>query len=176
MREFVQKEKLIGGTKFVVTRFHAKEGFQLQAFLAARILPPIAQIMGALDGLLSVKKSLGDLKFDGDKIAQAIEKLLGFLGEDEYLALIHRMLQKTVAHIDGKQYSFVEHFDASLDIVFGGRTFDIFPVLLLVMEANFPDFLSALPAIGKKIQTTLSSELPEDEMINESGNSETSED
>jgi len=114
-----------------------------------------------MEGLFAEKgKGLGDLKLDGDQLSRAVEKLMAQIGgEDEYLDFLQRMFANACAHIEDKKYYFVEdHFYDSLDIVFGGRTLSAFKLLLLVLEANFPDFLAQTgKGFGKKIQGILTS-------------------
>ena len=179
----------INGIDFTVYRFHAKDAFGLQFYLARIIGPMIGNLIGAIGEVLAGKTKIemsydgmaqiGNLKLDGHELSVAIGELLGRLGsEEEYLSFIQRMLNKTVAYKDGKPHGFTkDHFNASLDIVFGGRTFSIIPVIALVMRANFPDFLSEIKAlIGSRIQPISTSKAAESSLKSESENSETSED
>jgi len=109
-------------------------------------------------------------------MAHAIETLMAQFDEDEFIAFLQRMLRNVVAHKDKKQLAFAdEYFEASMDIVFNQHIFSIYPVLLLVLEANYPDFFGKIPGIGKKILGTLTSEKGDGESKNESETLETSE-
>jgi len=55
-----------------------------------------------------------------------------------------------------------------MDIVFGGRIFTIYPVLLLVLEANYPDFFGKVVRdIGERIRRMETFEPPEENSMNE---------
>jgi hypothetical protein len=175
-----QKEKLIGEIKFVVTAFTAVEAFRLKSFLLGKFGPSLGQLLGTLDNILPSGKKISEINFsgikiDGDKAAKTIERLMAELNEDEFEAFLRRMLQNTVAIKGKNQFVFAEEqFETSMNIVFTGRLFSVYPVLLLVLEANYPDFFDKMGrGFGKKILTTLTSELDDENLNNESERSET---
>jgi hypothetical protein len=50
-------------------------------------------------------------------------------------------------------------FDASMELTFAQRTFSVYPVILMVLEVNFPDFFEkAGVTIGAKIKAIVTSE------------------
>ena len=164
-----QKEKEIDGIKFVVTAFRAVEALRLKAYLMKKFGPAMGQAVGTFGSGLLDNSKIGGMKVDGNKIAQTIEQLMVELGEDEYIAFIKRMFRNVVAHVNNKQFVFIEsQFESSMDIVFGGRTFTIYPVLLLVLEANYPDFFGKVVRdIGERIRRMETFEPPEENSMNE---------
>jgi hypothetical protein len=156
------KEKVIDGIKFSVAPFRSTEGLRLKAFLAGKLGPSIGQFLGILkDGIQ--EEGINNIKLDGGVLSQAIEKLMGQLGEDEFETLIKRMFQNVTAYmkLDGetKVFHFTDlTFDNSMDIVFTGRLFSVYPVMLLVLEANYPDFFAKMATgIGERIRKMASS-------------------
>jgi len=163
------KEKEINGIKFTVTPFHVSAAIKLKAYLIRTLGPSIGQMVGALQGGIPTSGKMadfGNIKVDGAALSSAIEKLTEQLGENEFLALIKRMLENVQAQmvVEGETKVFTFGSDAmfenAMDFVFEGRIFTIYPVLALVMETNYPDFLGMLTTgIGqqiKKIVTTAS--------------------
>ena len=173
----MSKEKTIDGIKFVVTAFQAVEAFKLKSYLMKKFGPTLGQALGTLKDGLPTSGAIGDVKLDGNAVALAVESLVEQLNEDEFIAFLKRMLRNVVAHTKGKQFVFTEEtFDASLDIVFSGKIFSVYPVLLLVLEANYPDFFGKMArGIGSKIKKIITSEPGEKNLKNESLESETSE-
>ena len=172
-----EREKTIDGIKFAVTAFPAVEAFRLKSYLLRKFGPAIGQALGTLDGGLPASGKIGDVKLDGGKMAQAIETLMVQLDEDEYITFLQRMLRNVQARVGKTLFVFTEeHFETSLDNVFGEKTFTVYPVLLLVLEANYPDFFGKMGlGIGKRIQGMLTSEKGAEESGKESQASGTSE-
>jgi len=166
------KEKEINGVKFTVTPFHVSAALRLKAYLIKTLGPSIGQMVGALQGGIPTSgkaEDIGNIKIDGAALSVAIEKLTEQLGEFEFLALIKRMLENVQAQmvIEGetKVFTFGSEgmFENAMDMVFEGRILTIYPVLALVMEANYPDFLGVLTSgIGQQIKkmVTTTSEKP----------------
>jgi hypothetical protein len=159
MRE--PKTKEIGGIQFSVTPFPAIEAFKLKAYLIKKFAPAFSQILGIINGVPENGNIL-DIKFDGDVITKAVKELIIQLDENEFTEFLRRLLRNVCARInvDGKDlelYFTMERFETSLDIVFSGNLFNVYPVLLFVLEANYPDFFGKAGGIGGKIQTMLSS-------------------
>ena len=176
------KTKEINGIKFTVTPFHVSEAIKLKAYLIRALGPSVGQMVGALQGGIPTSGKLEDLaniKIDGEAFSLAIEKLAGQLGENEFLGLIKRMLGNVQAQLtidgDAKLFTFAEStFETSMDIVFEGRIFTIYPVLALVMEANYPDFLGALTSgIGQRIKKMVTSGSGTQNVTEDSASSET---
>ena len=157
-------EKTIGDIKFSVAPFQAVEALRLKSFLLKKFGPSFGQVLGILKDGLPTSGRIGDIKLDGDIMSQAIEKLMEQLGEDEFEAFIKRMFRNVTAGLikDGTslQLSFADQaFVTSMEIVFTGRLFTVYPVLLLVLEANYPDFFGKMAqGFGTKIQRILTSE------------------
>jgi len=174
------KEKVIDGVKFSVVPFQAVEALRLKSFLLRKFGPSIGQALGTLKDGLPQNGKIGDLRLDGDALSQAIEKLMEQLNEDDFISLIRRMLRNVRADFerDGKavtmQFPEGETFDAAMDIVFKGRLFSVYPVMLLVLEANYPDFFGKMDSlgIGQRIKKMTFSELGEPGSKSESGESE----
>jgi hypothetical protein len=178
MEDGTMKEKVINGIRFTVVPFKAVEALRLKSFLLRKFGPPLGQAIGALpDGILE-GRPIGDLKLDGTALAQAIEKLMEQLGEAEFIELIQRLFQNVTAHLEkeGKplQFSFIERqFDTAMDVVFTGKLFSVYQVMLFVLEVNYPDFFDKLaPGIGSKIQQIITSGPAEEESKNEHEKSE----
>ena len=157
------KTEVIDGVRFEVAPFRSTEALRFKVSLMKTLGPSIGQIMGVLENGLPQSGNFGDIKLDGDKLSKAIEKLMEQLGEDEFEALLRRMFQNVTAIItkDKKvlRLSFTEsEFDHSMDMVFQGRLFTVYPVMLFVIRANYPDFFKKLASgIGLKIKKIASS-------------------
>jgi hypothetical protein len=164
MRE--PKTKEIGGIQFSVTPFQATEAFRLKAYLFKKFAPAVGELSGIMKDGLPKNGKFGDLKIDPQVITQTIEKLVGELGEDDFISLIRRLLKNVGAKLtlDGKPaelYFTEETFETSLDLIFGGKTFSLYPVLLFVLEANYPDFFGMVAGnIGGKIKAMVTSDSP----------------
>jgi hypothetical protein len=147
------KEKIIDGVQFTVVPFSAIEALRLKAYLVSVFGPALGVMLGALRNGAGLPPAAGqggvaqagDLNVDGGMLARGIESLVSKLGEESFIALIKRLFSRLTAktQIEGKhlQFAFSEsYFEASMDKVFSGRLFSIYPVIGLVLEANYPDF------------------------------------
>jgi hypothetical protein len=178
MEDGTVKEKDINGVRFTVAPFRAVEALKLKAFLLKKFGPAFGQALGAFDGIPE-NGDFGDLKLDGTALSQSIEKLMGQLGEQEFIDLIKRLFKNVTANLvkDEKplQFTFTEiQFDTAMDVVFTGQLFSVYQVILLVLEANYPDFFDRLaPGIGSKIKGMLTSGPAEEASKSESDGSET---
>jgi len=178
------REKEIDGIRFSVAPFKVVEAARLHPYLIRLFGPFLAKTVGSLfkDGVsLEKGKSVLDEKvsLNGGDLSQAITDLVSQLTETEYEALLRRMLKNVTAHVekDGKvfQLSFTDQtFDASMNVVFTGKVFTIYSVIIFVLEVNYPDFLSKMgQGFGSKITKILGSELEGISSKNESEKSET---
>jgi len=178
------REKEIDGIRFSVAPFKVIEAAKLHPYLIRLFGPFLAKTVGSLfkDGLSFEKgKSILDEKvsLDGGDLSQAITDLVSQLTENEYESLLRRMLRNVTAHVvkDGQvlQLSFGDlTFETSMNIVFTGKVFTIYSVLIFVLEVNYPDFLSKMgQGFGSKITKILGSELAGISSKNESAKSET---
>jgi len=156
------KEKEIDGILFSVAPFQAMEALKLKRELFEKLGPAFGQALGLLkNGITDV----GEIELNGEAAARTIEKLISKLDEETFIGLIRRLLRNVTASmtVEGKQVkrSFAANtFDASLDVVFSGRLFTIYPVILLVLEANYPDFFGKMGGIGSKIRQMATSVQP----------------
>jgi hypothetical protein len=94
-------------------------------------------------------------------MSSVIEKLTSVLSEDQFIILLKRMFElvgATYVDSNGKQRHIQfggDNFDLAMEEVFTGRLFTIYPVLLLVLEVNYPDFFAkAVPLIGSRFRAT----------------------
>jgi hypothetical protein len=175
------KEKVIDGVRFSVAPFRVVEAARLHPYLIRLLGPSVAKILGALfkKGLPTNGKILDEnLDFDGNALSQGIENLVSQLTEDEFEALMRRMFFNVTAYITKNgtslQLSFADQaFDTSMDIVFAKKVFSIYPVMLFVLEANFPDFLAKMgQGFGLKMKKIITSEPGDQNSNNESEKSE----
>jgi hypothetical protein len=175
------KERTINGVKFSVAPFMAIEALKLKAFLIRTFGPALGQALGTLKNGLPGSGKISEINLDGTALSQAIEKLMEQLNEEEFISLIKRLLGYVTAKMarDGKvfQLAFTENvFEESLNMVFSGRLFTIYPVILFVLQVNYPDFFDQVAhGIGKKIGKMISSGPAGQEPKNESDESESSE-
>jgi len=173
-----EQKTVIDGVTFQVAPFPPVEGFRLKAYLVRTLGPAIAEIIGGIDG--SKIKSIGDMNLGGDSIVKGLNKLFEQLDEDNFEALIKRLMTNVIANWkeDGKQRSiaFGTDYETAMQLVFTGRLFSIYPLLLFVLKVNYPDFLSKwVKGIGQKMKTTFTSVMADGTPPSESENSETSE-
>jgi hypothetical protein len=176
----MNKTKIIDGVEFTVAPFMAVEALRLKAYLIKTFGPAFGQMLGTLKDGLPKSGSIEDIKLDGPSLAGAIETLMAQLDEEAFINLIKRMFANmTVKGKDEKGQGFMRQFDtanfnASMETVFSGRLFTIYPVMGLVLEANYPDFFEkTVRNIGKRITVTASSEPGSGIGTKESGNSAT---
>lgn len=157
------KEKVIDGIRFSVVPFQSIEGLRLKAFLLKKFGPSIGQLLGTLKDGLPESGNIGDVHLDGTELSTAIEKLMMQLGEDDFVNLIKRLFRNVTAYMtkDGTNlelYFVDQAFESSMDVVFKERLFSIYPVMLLVLEANYPDFFGKMAqGIGSRIQKIITS-------------------
>jgi hypothetical protein len=179
----VNKTKIIDDVEFSVAPFMAIEALRLKAYLFRTFGPALGQMIGLLKNVLTDNGNIaGNMQIDGSALAGAIETLMGQLDETTFVNLIKRMFQSLVAKgkdKSGKGFArqFDEkNFDNSFNFVFQGRIFSIYPVLILVLEANYPDFFEkTVRSIGRLTKGIASSEPGDGTETEKSSNSETSE-
>lgn len=179
----MNKTMIIDDVEFSVAPFVAIEGARLKAFLARNFLPSIGQIIGAIKGFFKKDGSLNvDSQIDGVALAGAVETLMAHLDEDSFINLLKRMFANVVAKgKTAKGESFMRQFDDknfenSFNFIFQGKLFSIYPLLLFVLEVNYPDFLSmGVRNFGRLMRKTSTSEPADETETDESSNSEMSE-
>jgi hypothetical protein len=163
----VTKEKEIDGVKFVASPFTAVEGLKLKSFLARTFGPALGEAVGALKDIFKAgdpNEGIGDIAIDGHAAALAIERLVEELSEARFIDLLKRLfgnVTATVKSADGKPALIGfsgDSFDTSMELAFSGRLFSVYPVILLVLQVNYPDFFGkTAQAIGPRIRGIITS-------------------
>jgi hypothetical protein len=173
-----EKKIVIDGVTFQVAPFMAVEGLRLKAHLVRTFGPALGELLGGING----KKagSIADISLGGDGVAKGLEKLLEQLDEDRFIELVKRLLVNVIAiwQESGKSRSvaFGQDFDTAMQLVFLGRLFSIYELIVFVLKVNYPDFFGkVVSGIGRRIRTTLTSAMEEPTPPGESAQSETSE-
>jgi len=166
------KTKTIDGVEFTVSPFMAVEALKLKAYLLRTFGPAVGQLIGMFKDVL--KKDI-DVQIDGIALAGAIETLMAQLDEDTFIRLIKRLFANVMAKGQGFARQFDDrNFENSMNDVFAGRLFSIYPVIGLVLEANYPDFFEkTVRNIGKSIRGILSTEPESGTVTEKSESSET---
>jgi hypothetical protein len=174
------KTKIIDGVEFTAAPFMAVEALRLKAFLVKTFGPAFGQAIGTLKNGLPKNGSIADINLDGTALAGAIETLMSQLDEDSFIKLIKRIFANMTAKgKDESGHGFMRqfdaaNFDASMQTVFSGRLFTIYPVMGLILEANYPDFFEkTVRSIGKQISKITTSEPASESATDESGESAT---
>lgn len=134
------KEKVIDGITFTVAPFPAIEALRLKSYLVKTLGPALAEAIDVFKGADSAESEIS-----GESLCGVVEKLTASLDEENFVKLVQRMLRYVTAKgtdSDGKPVvaMFGDNFEANFNKVFAGRLFSIYPVMLLVLEANYPDF------------------------------------
>jgi hypothetical protein len=93
---------------------------------------------------------------------------------------VRRLLANVIAiwPEDGKSRSifFGQDFETAMQLVFLGRLFSIYELIIFVLKVNYPDFFDkVVSGIGRKMKATLTSGTEKTTPPSESGKSETSE-
>lgn len=166
----------IDGIEFSVAPFQAVPALKLKSYLLGTFGPAIGQTIGVFKDVL---KKGADVQINGDALSGAIEKLMAQLDEDSFINLIKRLLANVVAKGEKEGKGFARQFDeknfeASMDVVFSGRLFSVYPVMGLVLKANYPDFFEkTVRNIGTLIREMSSTEPGSESATEGSGNSGT---
>jgi hypothetical protein len=173
-----EQKTVIDGVDFRVAPFMAVEGLRLKAHLVRTFGPAVGELLGGIDGVKV--GGIADVSLGGDGIAKGLEKLLEQLTEDAFEALVKRLLTNVIAswQEDGKNrsISFGQDFETAMQLVFLGRLFSIYELIIFVLKVNYPDFFDkVVGGIGRRIKTTLTLGTDETMQPGESAQSETSE-
>jgi hypothetical protein len=171
-----EKKIEINGVTFQVAPFMAVEGLRLKAHLIRTFGPALGELLGGIDG----KKvgSIADISLGGDGFARGLEKLLEQLTEDNFEALVKRLLANVIAIWPeggkSRSISFGQDFETAMQLVFLGRLFSIYELIIFVLKVNYPDFFGkVVSGIGRRIKATLTSVTEEATPPSESVQSET---
>jgi hypothetical protein len=173
-----EQKIVIDGVTFQVAPFMAVEGLRLKAHLVRTFGPTIGELLGGIDG--TKVGSIADMSLGNSGVAKGLEKLLEQLTEDAFEALVKRLLANVIAtwQEGGKSRSihFGQDFETAMQVVFLGRLFSIYELIIFVLKVNYPDFFDkVVSGIGRKMKTTLTSGTEGTTLPNESGQSEMSE-
>jgi hypothetical protein len=173
-----EQKTIIDGVTFQVAPFMAIEGLRLKAHLIRVFGPALGELLGGIDG--KKVNGVGDISLGSEGIAKGLEKLLEQLDEDKFVELVKRLLANVIAiwPEGGKSRSiaFGTDFETAMELVFTGKLFSIYPLMLFVLKVNYPDFFGkVVRGIGRRIRTTLTFGTEETMPPSESGQSETSE-
>jgi hypothetical protein len=173
-----EQKIVIDGVTFQVAPFMAVEGLRLKAHLVRTFVPALGELLGGIDG--AKVGSIGEISLGGNGFSKGLEKLLEQLTENNFEALVRRLLANVIAiwPEDGKSrsISFGQDFDTAMQLVFLGRLFSIYELIIFVLKVNYPDFFDrVVSGIGRKMKITLTSGTEEMTPPSESGKSETSE-
>ena len=148
------KEKVIDGITFTVAPFPAIEALRLKSYLVKTLGPALAEAIDIFKGAGNAEAEIS-----GESLCGVVEKLTASLDEENFVKLVRRMFRFVTAKgtgSDGKPIAAMfgdELFEESFNKVFGGRLFSIYPVMLLVLEANYPDFFGKMAgSIGSLTQ------------------------
>lgn len=157
---FEKKSKTIGGVAFNVTPFPALEALRLKAYIVKKISPALGELIA---GVKDNGKSVMDSELDGEQLSKGISMFCEQLSEEEFVSFIQRVFANvwTVVKEEGTSKSISvslgEDFAGKMDLVFQGKLFQIYPVMLFVLEVNFPDFFEKVrKGFGGKFQTIFS--------------------
>jgi hypothetical protein len=173
-----EQKTVISGVTFQVAPFMAVEGLRLKARLVRTFGPAIGELLGGIDG--QKVSSMTDINLGGDGVANGLEKLFEQLDEDKFIDLVKQLLNNVIAIWPeggrSRSIAFGTDFETAMQLVFLGKLFSIYPLIIFVLKVNYPDFFDkVVSGIGRKIRTTFTSETEETTRQNESGQSETSE-
>jgi hypothetical protein len=178
-----EQKTVIDGITFQAAPFQAVEGLRLKAHLVRIFGPALGELLGGIGGINPDGKkaaSLADINLGSDSFAKGLEKLLGQLDEDSFIALIKRLFANVIASWkeDGKNHTvaFVQDFDTAMQVVFSGRLFSIYPLAAFVLKVNYPDFFGkVVKGIGLRIKPIATFKTDDGTPQNESAASDTSE-
>lgn len=139
----MEKEKVISGITFTVAPFPAIEALRLKSYLIKTLGPALAEAIDIFKGSGNV--GISETAISGESLSGVVEKLTSSLDEESFVNLVKRMFRYVTVKgtaPDGKPIvaALGSDFDNGFNKVFEGRLFSIYPVMLLVLEANYPDF------------------------------------
>jgi hypothetical protein len=176
--ESKEKKTVIDGVTFQVAPFMAIEGLRLKAHLIRIFGPALGELLGGIDG--KNVKNISEINLGSNSLSSGLEKLFQQLDEDSFIALIKRLFSNVIAiwNESGKSRSiaFGNDFETAMQLVFLGKLFSIYELIIFVLKVNYPDFFDkVVKGIGERIQKTLTSEKQEVTPPSESEQSEISE-
>lgn len=159
---FMTHTKEIEGITFQVKPFPAVTALRLKMRLLKNLAPAFGQLMGSMNGIGNGK--ISEVEIDGKEFSAALRQLFEVLDEAEFINLLKALFEEVSCEIsDGNGKSVLVSFDKSnfdfaMNTVFQGKLFSIYPLILFVLEVNFPDFFGKIGNIGSRLSTLLSKE------------------
>jgi hypothetical protein len=173
-----EQKIVIDGVTFQVAPFMAVEGLRLKAHLVRTFGPALGELLDGVDG--GKPGRIEDIILGSNSLSKGLEKLLEQLTEDSFEALVRRLLANVIAIWPeggkSRSISFGQDFETAMQLVFLGKLFSIYRLIIFVLKVNYPDFFDkVVKGIGRRIQPITTSETEETTSQNESGQSETSE-
>lgn len=147
------KTKEINGKNYQVAPFMAIEALKLKTHFVKLLAPSIGELVGNGENVL-------DTELNSSNIGKMIAKLGDVLDENNFIALVKRLLQNVVVNWtnengEKKAIAFATDFETSLNLCFQGELFSLYPVILFVLEVNYPDFFQKISSlIGPRMQAT----------------------
>jgi hypothetical protein len=171
-----EQKIVIDGVTFQVGPFMAVEGLRLKAHLVRTFGPALGELLGGINSI----KDVGNLNLGGESISKGLEKPLEQLNENSFEALIKRLLTNVIANWQegGRSHSvsFGQDFETAMEVVFLGRLFSIYPLLIFILKVNYPDFFDkVVGGIGKRVKITPTSTTGEETLRSDPETSEQSE-
>jgi len=158
---FDPKSKVIDEIEFKVVPFPAITALRLKATLIKVIGPSLGMFLGSIDNT----KSLSEAKINGEGVSRAIQSLFEQMNEDLFIILIKQLLSQvscTIKSDAGTPLMVVfdstrpQEFDSQINTVFQGKLMTIYPLMVFVLEVNFPDFFAKAKGIGSRLTTLMS--------------------
>ncbi len=155
---FEAKSKEIHGINFKVVPFPAVTALRLKVHLLKILGPAFGRLLGSFKGI--GKGNVADAEIDGAALAGALEELFAQVSENEFIDLLQKLFSGVSCELKSEDkkvlINFGDDFETKMDLVFQGKLFTIYPVILFVLEVNFPDFFGQMAGIGNRMQTMLS--------------------
>lgn len=122
------KEKTIGGNKYIVTQFPARRALKLKTRLLKLVAPSLFSAFG------NSGTNIMEAKVDSTMLKSAVSALVDRLDADEVEDLVISLLAST--RREGKELNAAE-----FDRVFAGNFGEMYSALVFVLEVNFGSFL-----------------------------------
>jgi hypothetical protein len=151
------KSKVIDGVTFQVAPFMAVEALRLKVNLVKTFGPALGTLLGDSVTAREVKQNIAELNITGSALASGIMQLMNGLDEERFIALLKRLFATTVANWDqegkNRAISFAgDNFETAMELVFTGRLFSVYSLVVFVLEVNYPDFFNkVVKGIGNRL-------------------------
>lgn len=152
---FEPKVKIIEGMEFKVVPFPAIEALRLKADLIKIVGPALGMALGSIGNVTDVMHA----QINGPGISDALKMLFEQMDTEVFIKMVKRMLDSTSVTLNTGEkpvfYNFQEpgKFDVYFNDVFQGKLFSLYPVMLFVLEVNFPDFFDKARGFGSRLST-----------------------